>query len=173
LIIPCVIIEVSTDPSTPSPLHGVPILIKDNIFVAEGNLRFSSGSPILLGTRPPRESSVVRRLREAGAVILGSANLSEWANFRSKISNSGWSPRGGQTLGAYHEHMNPAGSSSGSAVAVDVGLCLGAIGTEVSFVISRHTLHHLSKSLWICIYVSALLPGAGTCVVYHTPAELT
>ncbi|KAK4449658.1 amidase signature domain-containing protein [Podospora aff. communis PSN243] len=112
------------------PLFGAPILIKDNIFVAEDNLRSSSGSSVLLGTRPPRESPVVSRLREAGAVILGSANLSEWANFRSKVSNSGWSQRGGQTLGAYHHKMNPSGSSSGSAVAADVGLCLAAIGTE-------------------------------------------
>jgi amidase len=92
----------------------------------------TSGSFTLLGTRAPRESPVSVRLRKAGAVILGSANLSEWTNFRTGTPNWGWSPRGGQTYGAYHDKMGPSGSSSGSAVATDVGLCVASIGTEVS-----------------------------------------
>lgn len=113
------------------PLHGVPILLKDNIVSLEG-FSATSGSYLLLGTRSPRESPVVIRLKKAGAVILGSANLSEWTNFRTGSPNWGWSPRGGQTYGAYFDMMGPSGSSSGSAVATDVGLCVVAIGTEVS-----------------------------------------
>lgn len=112
------------------PLHGVPILLKDNILTFE-HLSTTSGSFSLLGTRSPRESPVVGRLRKAGAVILGSTNLSEWTNFRTATPNWGWSPRGGQTYGAYHDKMSPSGSSSGSAVATDVGLCVASIGTEV------------------------------------------
>lgn len=96
------------------------------------DLSATSGSFLLLGTRPPQESPVAIRLRKAGAVILGSANLSEWTNFRTGRPNWGWSPRGGQTYGAYHDTMGASGSSSGSAVATDVGLCVASIGTEVS-----------------------------------------
>lgn len=114
------------------PLHGVPVLVKDNIVTNEP-LEATSGSLALLGCRPARESPAVTKLRDAGAVILGTSNLSEWANFRSSPSDSGWSARGGQTYGAYHEKQNPSGSSSGSAVGVDTGLCVLALGTEVSF----------------------------------------
>ena len=106
-----------------SPLHGVPMLLKDNFFTMDDTTS-SSGSYALLGASLNREGAVVRNLRQAGAVLLGKANLSEFANFRSKVSNSGWSPRGGQCVGAYYPQMHPDGSSSGSAVATDVGLCL-------------------------------------------------
>ncbi|KAM7219411.1 amidase signature enzyme [Rhypophila decipiens] len=112
------------------PLHGIPLLVKDNI-ATNDRLDVSAGSYALLGTKPAKESSVVSRLRQAGAVILGETNLSEWANFRGLNIGSGWSPRGGQTLGAYHPESQPEGSSSGSAVAAALALCTAAIGTEV------------------------------------------
>ncbi len=112
------------------PLHGIPLLVKDNI-VTQDNLDASAGSYALLGAKPPFESSVIARLREAGVVILGKTNLSEWANFRGLNVSSGWSPRGGQTMGAYYPQSQPDGSSSGSAVAAALALCTAAIGTEV------------------------------------------
>lgn len=115
---------------TCSPLHGVPILIKDNIVTNEA-LEATAGSLALLGCKPIRESPAVTKLRAAGAVILGTSNCSEWANFRSRPSDSGWSARGGQTYGAYHDKQDPGGSSSGSGVGVDVGMCVLALGTEV------------------------------------------
>lgn len=119
-----------THPSR-GPLHGVPILVKDN--VASDDLGASAGSLALLGAKPKRENGAVTRLRDAGAVILGTSNMSEWANFRSMTGeDDGWSARGGQNYGAYADKMDPCGSSSGSAVAVDLGLCVLAIGTEVS-----------------------------------------
>lgn len=113
------------------PLHGIPILIKDNIATAD-RMETTAGSLALLGVRPPRDSFVARKLREAGAVILGKTNLSEWANFRSTRSVSGWSARGGQTRNPYALDRNPSGSSSGSAVAAAVSSCAGAIGTETN-----------------------------------------
>ncbi|KAL2291360.1 hypothetical protein FJTKL_13964 [Diaporthe vaccinii] len=113
------------------PLHGVPTLIKDNIVTNEA-LEATAGSLALLGCKPIRESPAVTKLRAAGAVILGTSNCSEWANFRSRPSDSGWSARGGQTYGAYHDNQDPGGSSSGSAVGVDVGMCVLALGTETS-----------------------------------------
>lgn len=91
----------------------------------------TAGSLALLGAKPSGECSTVARLRHAGAVILGKANLSEWANFRSVNFSSGWSPRAGQTMGAYIPNSDPSGSSSGSAVATALGLCFAALGTEV------------------------------------------
>jgi amidase len=112
------------------PLFGVPILVKDNLDTADG-MKTTAGSLALMDApRPARDSFVVRRLREAGAVLLGKANLSEWANLRGEHSVSGWSARGGQTRNPYSLERNPSGSSSGSAVAVAAGLCAGAIGTE-------------------------------------------
>lgn len=111
------------------PLHGIPVLLKDNIDTAD-RMMTTSGSPALLGSIAPEDAFLVRKLREAGAVILGKTNLSEWANFRSTRSSSGWSGRGGQTRNPYALDRNPCGSSSGSAVAVAANLCSVAIGTE-------------------------------------------
>jgi amidase len=111
------------------PLHGIPILLKDNIDTAD-RMGTSAGSLALAGSRPPRDATVALRLRQAGAVILGKTNLSEWANFRSTRSTSGWSSRGGQTRNPYALDRNPCGSSSGSAVAVAADLCAAAVGTE-------------------------------------------
>jgi amidase len=111
------------------PLHGVPVLLKDNIDTAD-RLTTTAGSLALAGSIAPQDSFVAQRLRESGAVILGKANLSEWANFRSSHSSSGWSSRGGQTRNPYALDRNPCGSSSGSAVAVAANLCSVAIGTE-------------------------------------------
>jgi amidase len=111
------------------PLHGIPILIKDNIDTAD-NMETTAGSLALLGSKPARDAFVAGRLRAAGAVIIGKANLSEWANFRSSRSTSGWSGRGGQTKNPYALDRNPSGSSSGSAVAVAANLVAAAVGTE-------------------------------------------
>src|SRR5690349_5030032 len=91
------------------PLHGIPILLKDNIDTAD-RMHTTAGSLALLGSRPTRDAFVARKLREAGAVILGKANLSEWANFRSSTSSSGWSGRGGQALNPYVLDLSPCGS---------------------------------------------------------------
>lgn len=111
------------------PLHGIPILIKDNIDTAD-RMMTTAGSLALVGSRPAQDSFVARRLREAGAVILGKTNLSEWANFRSSHSSSGWSGRGGQTKNAYIQDRNPCGSSSGSGSAAAASLCAAAVGSE-------------------------------------------
>ena len=111
------------------PLHGIPILIKDNIGTAD-RMMTTAGSLALLGSRPARDAFVAMRLREAGAVILGKTNLSEWANFRSTHSTSGWSARGGQTRNPYALDRNTCGSSSGSGAAPAANLCAAAIGTE-------------------------------------------
>lgn len=111
------------------PLHGIPILIKDNIGTAD-RMMTTAGSLALLGSRPAQDAFVARRLREAGAVILGKTNLSEWANFRSTHSTSGWSARGGQTRNPYALDRNTCGSSSGSGAAPAANLCAAAIGTE-------------------------------------------
>ena len=111
------------------PLHGIPILVKDNIGTAD-RMTTTAGSYALEGSIPPRDSFVVAQLRKAGAIILGKANLSEWANFRSRHSTSGWSGRGGQARNPYALDRNPCGSSSGSGVAVSANLCPVALGTE-------------------------------------------
>ena len=110
------------------PLHGIPVLLKDNIDAVP--MATSAGSLALKDFRPGQDAFLVRRLREAGAVILGKANLSEWANFRSMHSTSGWSGRGGQTRNPYALDRNPCGSSSGSAVAVSANLSAVSVGTE-------------------------------------------
>lgn len=111
------------------PLHGIPILIKDNIGTAD-RMMTTAGSLAMLGSRPSQDAFVAQRLREAGAVIIGKTNLSEWANFRSSHSTSGWSGRGGQTKNPYALDRNPCGSSSGSGVAAAANLCAAAVGTE-------------------------------------------
>ena len=111
------------------PLHGMPVLLKDNIDTAD-DMTTTAGSLALRGWVAPRDSGVARRLREAGAILLGKANLSEWANFRSSRSSSGWSARGGQCRNPYVLDRNPCGSSSGSGVAVSANLTTVAIGTE-------------------------------------------
>jgi amidase len=111
------------------PLHGVPVLIKDNIDTAD-RMMTTAGSLALLGSTPLQDSGVAKKLRAAGAVILGKTNLSEWANFRSSHSSSGWSGRGGQTRTPYSLDRNPCGSSSGSGAATAANLCAISIGSE-------------------------------------------
>jgi amidase len=111
------------------PLHGIPILIKDNIDTHD-RMQTTSGSLALEGSIAPRDAFLVKRLRSAGAVILGKTNLSEWANFRGKHSVSGWSSRGGLTRNPYALDRSACGSSSGSGAAVAANLCALAIGTE-------------------------------------------
>lgn len=113
------------------PLHGIPILLKNNIATAD-KMQNTAGSYALLGATVPRDGTVAAKLRQAGAVILGKTNLSQWANFRSLNSSNGWSAYGGQTVGAYHPNQDPSGSSSGSGVASSVGLALATLGTETS-----------------------------------------
>ncbi len=111
------------------PLDGIAVLLKDNVDTADRQ-HTTAGSYALLGARPAIDAFLVSRLRAAGAVILGKANLSEWANFRSLTSSSGWSGRGGQTNNPYVLDRNPCGSSSGSAVAAAANLATVTIGTE-------------------------------------------
>jgi amidase len=110
-------------------LHGIPVLLKESIATTD-QMQTTAGSLALLGSRPAKEAFVVQRLRAAGAVLLGKANLSEWANFRSSHSSSGWSSRGGQCRNPYILDRTPCGSSSGSAVAVAANLVAVAVGTE-------------------------------------------
>jgi len=110
------------------PLHGIPVLLKDNIDAV--GMANSAGSLALAGNRPTRDAFIVERLRAAGAVILGKTNLSEWANFRSTRSSSGWSSRGGQTRNAYVLDRNPCGSSAGTGTAVAASLAMIGVGTE-------------------------------------------
>jgi amidase len=111
------------------PLHGIPVLVKDNIDTAD-RMATTAGSLALVGARPPEDAFVVARLRRAGVVLLGKTNLSEWANARCTYSTSGWSGRGGLTRNPYALDRNPCGSSSGSGVAVAANLCAVAVGTE-------------------------------------------
>ncbi len=133
------VIEINPDAQTiaadldrgpkPGPMHGIPVLLKDNIDTAD-NMKTTAGSLALVDAPRPRDAALVERLRAAGAVILGKTNLSEWANFRSTHSMSGWSGRGGQTRNPYATNRSPCGSSSGSGVAVAASLCAVAVGTE-------------------------------------------
>jgi len=111
------------------PLHGVPVLLKDNLATAD-RLQTTAGSLALAGSIAPRDAFVVARLRAAGVVVLGKANLSEWANFRGHRSISGWSARGGLTRNPHQLDRSASGSSSGSAAAVAADLCTVAVGTE-------------------------------------------
>ncbi len=112
-----------------SPLHGIPMLLKDNIDTGD-SMQTSAGSLALVGQPAAQDATVAAKLRAAGAVILGKTNLSEWANFRATHSTSGWSGRGGQTRNPYALDRNPSGSSAGSAAAVSANLCAAALGTE-------------------------------------------
>ncbi len=114
---------------TRGPLHGIPILVKDNIATAD-RMETTAGSLALVGSKVPRDAHIVTRLRDAGAVILGKTNLSEWANFRSTHSSSGWSARGGQTRNPYALDRTPSGSSSGSGGAIAANFAAVAVGTE-------------------------------------------
>src|SRR5256714_7465106 len=111
------------------PLHGIPVVIKDNIDTHD-RMTTTAGSLALGGSIPPQDSFVAKRLREAGAVIIGKPNLSEWANFRSSHSTSGWSGRGGQTQNPYVLDRNPCGSSSGTGAAIAANLAAIGVGTE-------------------------------------------
>lgn len=119
------------DGKSRGPLHGVPVLLKDNIDTHD-QMETTAGSRAMIGSRPLQDSFVAKKLREAGAVILGKANLSEWANFRGDFSSSGWSGVGGQTKNPYILDRNPCGSSAGSGVSVSANLCMFAIGTETN-----------------------------------------
>jgi amidase len=111
------------------PMHGIPVLIKDNIETSD-RMQTTAGSLALVGSKPAQDSGVARKLREAGAVILGKTNLSEWANIRSSHSTSGWSGRGGLTKNPYALDRNACGSSSGSGAATSANLCTVAVGSE-------------------------------------------
>ena len=112
-------------------LHGIPVLIKDNINSGD-RMMTTAGSLALEGHKAAKDAFIVGQLRAAGAVLLGKTNLSEWANFRSTRSTSGWSSRGGQTKNPYLLARNPSGSSAGSGSAVSASLCTIAIGTETN-----------------------------------------
>ncbi len=111
------------------PLHGIPVLIKDNIATADGMMT-TAGSLALVGSKAPQDAFVAQKLRAAGAVILGKTNLSEWANCRSRYSTSGWSGRGGLTKNPYALNRNPCGSSSGTGAGISANLAAIGIGTE-------------------------------------------
>jgi amidase len=113
------------------PLHGIPVILKDNIDTHD-KMPTTAGATALRNSFPSTDSYIVKKLREAGAVIIGKSNLSEWANFRAMMSSSGWSGIGGQTKNPYVLDRNPCGSSSGSGVAVSANLCMLAIGTETN-----------------------------------------
>ncbi len=113
------------------PMHGVPVILKDNIDTHD-KMPTTAGATVLRNSFPSADSFVAKKLREAGAVIIGKSNLSEWANFRAMMSSSGWSGVGGQTKNPYVLDRNPCGSSSGSGVAVAANLCMVAIGTETN-----------------------------------------
>ena len=114
------------------PLHGVPVLIKDNIDTADKMLTTAGSLALVDAPTPKQDAFVIKKLRDAGAIIIGKTNLSEWANFRGNRSISGWSGRGGQTNNPYWLDQNPLGSSSGSGVAVSANLTAAAIGTETN-----------------------------------------
>lgn len=113
------------------PMHGIPVMIKDNIDTAD-QMMTTAGATALIGNYAKEDAFLVKKLRESGAVLLGKTNLSEWANFRSFKSSSGWSSRGGQTNNPYVLDRNPCGSSSGSGAAVSANLCAVTIGTETN-----------------------------------------
>ncbi|KAH7334988.1 amidase signature enzyme [Rhizoctonia solani] len=113
-----------------SPLHGIPILVKDNIAIRASDGNTTAGSYALLGSTVPGDATVVAKLREAGAILLGKTNLSEWSYLRDFSLDNGWSGRGGQTTNPYYPGADPSGSSSGSGVATAIGLAAASLGTE-------------------------------------------
>ena len=165
------------------PLHGIPVLIKDNIATAD-RMQTTAGSLALVGMKPPRDAFIVQKLREAGAVILGKTNLSEWANIRSTRSTSGWSARGGLTRNPYALDRNTSGSSSGSAAAAAASLAAATVGTETDgsivspssingIVGIKPTLGLLSRAGIIPIAHSQDTPGPMTRTVADGAALLT
>ena len=114
------------------PLHGIPILVKDNINTGDKMMMTTAGALALMGNIASEDAFIIKKLREAGSVILGKTNLSEWANFRSSSSTSAWSSRGGQTKCPYILDRNPSGSSAGSGSATAANLCAISIGTETN-----------------------------------------
>lgn len=144
------------------PLHGVPVLIKDNIDT--GDKMMTSAGSLALASSAAKDAALVTRLRDAGAILLGKTNLSEWANFRSTHSTSGWSGRGGQTKNPYALDRNPSGSSSGSGAAVAANLCAVAVGTETDgSVVSPSSVNGI---VGIKPTVG-LIPGAGIVPISH------
>jgi len=145
------------------PLHGLPILIKDNIDTFD-KMMTTAGSLALAGTPAPKDAALVARLRDAGAILLGKTNLSEWANYRSSHSTSGWSGRGGQTRNPYCLDRNPSGSSSGSGAACAASLCAAAVGTETDgSVVSPSSMCGL-----VGIKPTiGMIPGAGIIPISH------
>lgn len=121
--------EERTKGKTRGPLHGIPVVIKDNIDTAD-QMQTTAGSLAMVGNSASNDAFIVKKLRDTGAIIIAKTNLSEWANFRSSQSSSGWSSRGGQTKNPYCLDHNPCGSSSGSGAAVAANLCAVAVGTE-------------------------------------------
>lgn len=113
------------------PLHGVPVLLKDNIATGDG-MPNTAGSAVMKDSKPEKDSFIVKKLRENGAIILGKVNLSEWANYHSDVSSSGWSALGGQTKNPYDVTRNPCGSSSGSGAAVAANFAMLSVGTETN-----------------------------------------
>ncbi|KAL7945792.1 amidase signature domain-containing protein [Trichoderma barbatum] len=111
------------------PLHGIPVLLKNNIATAD-EMNNTAGSYALLGAKVPEDSTIAAKLRKAGAIILGKANMSQWAASREVVMHEGWSAHGGQAIGAYFPKQNPRGSSSGSAVAASIGLAWASVGTD-------------------------------------------
>jgi amidase len=144
------------------PLHGIPILIKDNI--ETGDKMMTSAGSLALATPASKDAELVTRLRAAGAIILGKTNLSEWANFRSSHSTSGWSGRGGQTRNPYALDRNPSGSSSGTGAAVAASLCAAGVGTETDgSIVSPSSINGIvgiKPTL-------GLIPGAGIVPISH------
>jgi amidase len=145
-----------------SPLHGIPVLIKDNIDT--GDRMITSAGSLALASSAPKDAELVTRLRAAGAVILGKTNLSEWANFRSSHSTSGWSGRGGQTHNPYVLDRNPSGSSSGTGAAVSSNLCAAGVGTETDgSIVSPSSINGL-----VGIKPTiGLIPGIGIVPISH------
>lgn len=113
------------------PLHGIPVLIKDNI-ATDDKMNNTAGSYALLGAKVPEDSTIAAKLRKAGAIILGKANLSQWANYRSLNTSSGWTAIGGQAIGPYFPGQDPSGSSSGSGVSSAIGLAWACLGSETA-----------------------------------------
>ncbi len=146
------------------PLHGIPMVLKDNIDTAD-LIQTTAGSLALVGDPPALDATVAERLRQAGVVLLGKANLSEWANFRSFHSSSGWSGRGGQTRNPYVLDHNPCGSSSGSAAAVAANLCAAALGTETDGSIVCPSNHNAVVGLKPTV---GLTSRAGVVPISHT-----
>ncbi len=150
------------DKGSRGPLHGIPILIKDNIDT--GDKMMTSAGSLALASSAEKDAELVTRLRAAGAIILGKTNLSEWANFRSSHSTSGWSGRGGQTRNPYALDRNPSGSSSGSGAAVAASLCAAAVGTETDgSIVSPSSINGI---VGIKPTVG-LIPGAGIVPISH------